>query len=152
MRIIVGKERESYEPELNYRMWDIALRNGTLVRRIWDVGIANNVERFLYRTFGNGFPALLTLYIRKWTPFLRWRVQLHRIRGRTPRTETLDWYDAKDSERVVRTYQEVDVSPVSPSSTTQDTRTNAHVRIIRLIRRIKTQAKNGFTVWIRFVS
>ena len=41
----------------------------------------------------------------------------NRIRGRTPRTETLDWYDAKDSERVVRTYQEVDVSPVSPSST-----------------------------------
>ena len=42
-----------------------------------------------------------------------------RIRGRTPRTEPLDWYTARDSERVVRIYQEVDVSPVSPSSTTR---------------------------------
>ena len=29
------------------------------------VGIANNVERFLYRTYWNEFPALLTFYIRK---------------------------------------------------------------------------------------
>ena len=40
VRIIVGKERESYEPELNYRMWDIALRNGTL-----DRNAGRNVER-----------------------------------------------------------------------------------------------------------
>ena len=32
------------------------------VRRIWDVGIANNVEWSLYRTFWNEFPALVTLY------------------------------------------------------------------------------------------
>ena len=30
----------------------------------------------------------------------------------------LDWYDARDSGRVVRTYQEMDVGPVSLSSTT----------------------------------
>ena len=31
---------------------------------------------------------------------------------------SLDWYDARDSGRVVRTYQEMDVGPVSLSSTT----------------------------------
>ena len=71
------------------------------VRRIWDVGIANNVERFLYRTFGNGFPALLTLYIRKWTSVLWVRVQLHRMWGRVFRAESLDWYGAERSKKRV---------------------------------------------------
>ena len=43
-----------------------------------------------------------------------------RIRGRTLRAESLDWYDARDSKWVVRPYQEMDVGPVSPSSTIKD--------------------------------
>ena len=49
-----------------------------------------------------------------------WFVANNRIRRRTLRPESLDWYAARDSERVVRTYQEMDVGPVSPSSTTKD--------------------------------
>ena len=51
---------------------------------------------------------------------LLFRTQLHRIRGRTLRTETLDRSNARDLAQVVRILREVDVSPVSPSSTTQD--------------------------------
>ena len=54
----------------------------------------------------------------KRTPFLRLRTQLHRIRGRTLRTESLDRSNARDLAQVVRLLREVDVSPVSPSSTT----------------------------------
>ena len=46
------------------------------------------------------------------------RTQLHRIRGRTLRTESLDRSNARDLAQVVRILREVDVSPVSPSSTT----------------------------------
>ena len=49
---------------------------------------------------------------------LLFRTQLHRIRGRTLRTESLDRSNAKDLVQVVRLLREVDVSPVSPSSTT----------------------------------
>ena len=55
----------------------------------------------------------------KRTPFLRWRAQLHRIRGRTLRTESLDRSNAKDSERVVRMFVEVDVVSAFLSSTTR---------------------------------
>ena len=121
------------------------------VRRIWDVGIANNVERFLYRTFGNGFPALLTLYIRKWTSVLWARVQLHRIRGWVVSFRPFAEINAsvrygradncRKGTRKLRAWTQL-----------QDVMANAHVRIIRLIQRRETQAKNGFTVWIRFVS
>ena len=56
----------------------------------------------------------------KRTPFLRLRTQLHRIRGRTLRTESLDRSNARDLAQVVRLLREVEVSPVSPSSTAQD--------------------------------
>ena len=39
------------------------------------------------------------------------------IREKAVRNESLDRSNARDLEQVVRTYQEVDVSPVSPSST-----------------------------------
>ena len=48
---------------------------------------------------------------------LLFRTQLHRIRGRTLRTESLDRSNARDLAQVVRILREVDVSPVSPSST-----------------------------------
>ena len=51
---------------------------------------------------------------------LLFRTQLHRIRGRTLRTESLDRSNARDLAQVVRLLREVDVSPVRPSSTTQD--------------------------------
>ena len=35
----------------------------------------------------------------KWTPFLLFQVRLHRIRGRTLRTETLDRSDARNVKR-----------------------------------------------------
>ena len=77
----------------------------------WNVGPERRKER---ETFCGRFG--------KRTPFLRLRVQLHRIRGRTLRTESLDRSNAKDLAQVVRLLREVDVSPVSPSSTTQDVR------------------------------
>ena len=75
----------------------------------WNVGLERRKER---ETFCGRF--------RKRTPFLRLRAQLHRIRGRTLRTESLDRSNARDLAQVVRLLREVDVSPVSPSSTTQD--------------------------------
>ena len=51
---------------------------------------------------------------------LLFQTQLHRIRGRTLRTESLDRSNARDLAQVVRLLREVDVSPVSPSSTSQD--------------------------------
>ena len=73
----------------------------------WTVGPERRKER---ETFCGRFG--------KRTPFLRLRAQLHRIRGRTLRTESLDRINARDLEQVVRLLREVDVSPVSPSSTT----------------------------------
>ena len=73
----------------------------------WNVGPEHRKER---ETFCGR--------LRKRTPFLRLRTQLHRIRGRTLRTESLDRSNARDLVQVVRLLREVDVSPVSPSSTT----------------------------------
>ena len=75
----------------------------------WNVGPERRKER---ETFCGRFG--------KRTPFLRLRAQLHRIRGRTLRTESLDRSNARDLAQVVRLLREVDVSPVSPSSTSQD--------------------------------
>ena len=63
---------------------------------------------FFEKTRGSGFWAILICF-----------VDTIRIRGRTLSPESLDWYAARDSERVVRTYQEMDVRPVSLSSTTE---------------------------------
>ena len=48
---------------------------------------------------------------------LLFRVQLLRIRGRTPRDESLEINTERDLEQVVRMFVEMDVGPVSPSST-----------------------------------
>ena len=41
-------------------------------------------------------------------------------------------------KKVVRTYQEVDVSPVSPSSTTQDVSKNTHHKLILIYKQKNT--------------
>ena len=58
-----------------------------------------------------------------------------RIRERTIRAESLDQNNARDSERVVRIFLEVDVGPVSSSSTTQnDSHCESFFYLYRLIR------------------
>ena len=108
--------------ELNYRMWGRKLRARTQLKDVsnraqkWNVGPEHRKER---ETFLGCFG--------KRTPFLRLRAQLKTgYEGERLATihsancGSLDWYAARDSGRVVRTYQEMDVGPVSPSSTTKD--------------------------------
>ena len=77
-----------------------------------------------------------------------------RIRRRTLRTETLDWYAARDSERVVRTYQEVNVSPVSPSSTTKEVSNHNPCHLLRTqkLTYLLIHTYVNFTIHILFLS
>ena len=98
---------------INWFFSFILLRRLEEIQRNSQASCSENtmVQRiFLYffeKTRGSGF----------WTIKICF-VDTIRIRGRTLRPESLDWYAARDSERVVRTYQEMDVRPVSLSSTT----------------------------------
>ena len=60
---------------------------------------------------------------------LKFASSTNRIRRRTLRPESLDWYAARDSERVVRTYQEMDVWPVSLNSTTDHPQQDVRHRV-----------------------
>ena len=72
----------------------------------WNVGLERRKER---ETFCGR--------LRKRTPFLRWRAQLNRIRGKALWNESLETNTAKDSERVVWMFVEVDVVSAFSSST-----------------------------------
>ena len=72
----MGSGRDFCEDELNYRIRDFAFRNGTLgwntlsgwnsraksftVRKIWDVGIANDIEWLVYKTIQYKLYAVLS--------------------------------------------------------------------------------------------
>ena len=81
------------------RMWDIALRNGTL-----DSNAGRNVKRSA-DVWGNA------------RHFCDGELN-YTIRERTLRDESLETNTARDLIQVVRMFVEMDVGPVSPSSTT----------------------------------